>query len=44
MTAPPTALPNLTIDADRLWADIMATAAFGGTEKDGRIGCPQRAF
>ena len=35
MTAPPTALPNLTIDADRLWADIMATAAFGGTEKGG---------
>ena len=28
-------IPNLQIDPKRLWDDIMATAAFGGTAKGG---------
>ena len=29
------ALPNLKIDPERLWGEIMETAAFGGTAKGG---------
>jgi N-carbamoyl-L-amino-acid hydrolase len=34
-TATPRALGNLAIDPDRLWEDIMETAAFGATGKGG---------
>jgi N-carbamoyl-L-amino-acid hydrolase len=31
---------NLTIDADRLWGELMETAAIGATPKGGICGSP----